>query len=83
MSNKCWDINLNCMAKATGNAYRPCPAFELKKSCWELEWEPFLQKLSAVQKETMGKLMKENCPKCPVYDSHQKKIDQKLKLFVS
>ena len=84
----CWDLKHDCMAKAEGEAKRPCPSFEQKKICWELDWTPFLQKVSNEQKEMMGKWLKENCPKCPVYDMHQAEIDAKIsticrKLFIS
>ena len=78
MNEMCWDLNPNCMAKAEGEAKQSCPGFEQKKSCWELDWKPLFQKVSAEQKEMMGKWMKENCPKCPVYDKHQDEINTKL-----
>jgi hypothetical protein len=67
------------MAKAEGEAKQPCPAFEQKIGCWELDWEPLLQKAPEEQKEMMGKWVKENCPKCPVYNVHQEEIDLKIK----
>ena len=79
MSQKCWDLNPNCMAKAEGEAKQPCPAFEQKIGCWELDWEALLQKAPAEQKDMMGQWVKENCPKCPVYSYHQEKIDMKIK----
>lgn len=81
MSEMCWDLNPNCMAKAEGSAKRPCPSFKLKKSCFELDWTPHLQKLSEEQKEMMRKDLKENCPKCPVYDKHQAEINSKINLI--
>ena len=79
MSEMCWDLNPNCMAKAEGEAKQPCPAFEQKIGCWELDWEPLLQKAPEEQKEMMGTWVQENCPKCPVYATHQDEIDQKIK----
>jgi hypothetical protein len=78
MSEGCWDLKHDCMAKAEGEAKRPCPAFAQKISCWELDWKPLLQKVSDEQKVMIGKWMKENCPKCPVYDKHQDEISAKL-----
>jgi len=78
MGEMCWDLNQNCMAKAEGEAKRPCPAFEQKIGCWELDWKPLLEKAPEEQKEMMGKWMKEKCPKCPVYDKHQDEINAKL-----
>lgn len=69
------------MAKAEGEAKRPCPSFEQKKSCWELDWKPLIQQSSEEQKVMMGKWMKENCPTCPVYDKHQDEINSKIKLI--
>jgi hypothetical protein len=81
MNRMCWDINPDCMAKAEGDAKRPCPSFQQKISCWDLDWQPLLQKISVEQREAMGKLMKERCPKCPVYSIHRKEIDQKMNSF--
>ena len=78
MNEMCWDLNPNCMAKAEGEAKQSCPGFEQKKSCWELDWKPLLEKAPEEQKEMMGKWVKENCPKCPVYDKHQDEINTKL-----
>ena len=78
MSEKCWDLNPNCIAKAEGEAKRPCPAFEQKIGCWELDWKPLLEKAPEEQKEMMGKWMTENCPECPVYDKHQAEVDAKI-----
>ena len=78
MSEMCWDLNQNCMAKAEGEAKRPCPGFEQKKGCWEFDWKPLIQQSSEEEKEMMEKWMKENCPKCPVYNNHQDAIDAKI-----
>ena len=78
MSEMCWDLNPNCMAKAEGEAKRPCPGFEQKKGCWEFDWKPLIQKSSEEEKKMMEKWMKENCPKCPVYNDHQDLIDAKI-----
>ena len=82
MSEKCWDLKPDCMAKAEGEVKRPCPSFEQKKSCWELDWEPHFQKLSEKQKEMMKKELKENCPKCSVYDKHRNEISAKLNALI-
>lgn len=78
MSEMCWDSNPNCMAKAEGDAKRPCPGFEQKKGCWEFDWKPLIQNSSEEEKKMMEKWMKENCPKCPVYNNHQDAIDAKI-----
>lgn len=82
MNEPCWDVNPHCMAKAEGEAKRPCPGFEQKKSCWELDWKPLLEKASEEQRVAMGKWMQENCPKCPVYPAHQAAIDQKISSII-
>lgn len=78
MSEKCYDMNPNCMAKAEGDSHRPCPAYEQKIGCWELDWKPMYANLPDEQKKQMGEWMKENCPKCPVYPSYQETIDGKI-----
>lgn len=78
MSQKCWDLNPNCMAKAEGNKKQPCPAYEQKIGCWELDWKPLFAKAPEEQKKMMKEWVKEGCPKCPVYDKHKDKIDTKL-----
>jgi len=67
------------MAKAEGDKKQPCPAYEQKIGCWELDWKPMLEKAPKEQREMMGKWVKENCPKCPVYDKHQTEIDAKIR----
>jgi len=66
------------MAKAEGDKKQPCPAYEQKIGCWELDWISMLEEAPKEQKEMMGKWVKENCPKCPVYDKHQTEIDVKI-----
>ena len=78
MNEMCWDLNPNCMARAEGDKKQPCPAYEQKIGCWELNWQPLYEKVSEDQKQMMVQWMKENCPKCPVYDKHQAEIDTKL-----
>jgi hypothetical protein len=70
------------MAKAEGEAKRPCPAYEQKIGCWELDWKPLLEKAPAEQKEMMGKWMRENCPRCPVYSKHQTEIAAKIQAII-
>lgn len=78
MGEMCWDLNPNCMAKAEGDKRQPCPAYEQKIGCWELDWKSMLEKAPKEQKEMMGKWVNESCPKCPVYDKHQAEIDAKI-----
>lgn len=78
MSEMCWELNPNCMAKAEGDAKRPCPAYEQKIGCWELDWKPLYENIPEEQKKMMEGWMKENCPKCPVYVTHQTEIDAKI-----
>jgi len=82
MGEKCWDLNQNCMAKKEGETKRSCPAYEQKIGCWELDWKPLLEKAPEEQREMMGKWVKDNCPRCPVYDKHQAAIDAKINLIV-
>jgi hypothetical protein len=78
MSEMCWDQNPDCMAIAEGDTKRPCPAYEQKIGCWELDWQVLMQKATEEQKKEMGQWMKEKCPKCPVYNKHQNELDQKI-----
>ena len=78
MSDKCYDLNPNCMAKADGDAKRPCPAYEQKIGCWELDWKPMYVNLPEDQRKQMGQWMQDNCPHCPVYSGHQATIDEKI-----
>lgn len=54
MSEKCYDLNPNCMAKAEGDAKRPCPAYEQKIGCWELDWKTMYVSLPEDQEKMMG-----------------------------
>jgi len=81
MSKMCWDLNPSCMAKAEGDKKRPCPAYEQKIGCWELDWKPLIQKVSQEQREMMGKWMQENCPKCPAFVGHEEQISSKIGLI--
>lgn len=78
MSNMCFDLNPNCLAKAEGEAKQPCPSFEKKISCWALDWKPLMENISEEQKKIMGEWVKENCPRCPVYGKHGSEIDAKI-----
>ena len=78
MNKMCWDLNPNCMAKAEGPAQRPCPAFEQKINCWELDRAALLQHATVEQKMMLKNYMKENCPKCPVYAFSREKVDKML-----
>ena len=66
------------MARAEGDKKQPCPAYEQKIGCWELNWQPLYEKVPEDQKQMMVQWMKEKCPKCPVYDKHQDEINAKL-----
>lgn len=78
MSEMCWEINQNCMAKKEGAEKQPCPAFEQKKNCFEIDRKPFLTQLSEEQKTMMTNWMKENCPKCAVYTRHQNEVSSMI-----
>lgn len=64
---KCWEIKENCLVKIEGPDKWPCPAFMQRKSCWEIDWRPFLQTLTEEQTLMIMKMMLENCPRCPVF----------------
>jgi len=81
MSGMCWEINPNCMAKKEGAEKRPCPAFEQKKNCFEIDRKPFLIQLSEEQKTKMTNWMKENCPKCPVHDRYPDEVTSLINSF--
>ena len=78
MGDKCYDINPSCMAKAGDEARQPCPAYEQKMGCFELDWIPMYENLPAEQKGQMVQWMKSHCPACPVYAIHQARIDAKI-----
>lgn len=78
MNKKCWEINPNCMAKAEGPGKRPCPAFEQKINCWELDRAALLNQATAEQKGMMKNWMQENCPKCPTYAVYGDEVDKMI-----
>ena len=80
MGEMCWELNPNCMALAEGEGKQPCPAYEQKIGCWELDWKPLFDKAPEDQRKMMGQWMKDNCPQCPVYDAHQGEISKKISL---
>jgi hypothetical protein len=76
---KCWEMKENCLAKIEGPEKWPCPAFAQKKSCWKIDWRPFLQTLSEEQSLMIMKMMLDKCPRCPVFATiHQEAIDRML-----
>jgi len=83
MSVACWDLNPNCRSKAEKASKEPCPPFEQKKSCWELDWKPFIKPLTYDEKLIIKEWRSENCPKCPVYKDHQVEIDIMIKSILS
>lgn len=81
MSEMCWEINPNCMAKKEGAEKQPCPAFEQKKNCFEIDRKPFLSQLSEEKKMMMTNWMKENCPKCAVHDKYPAEVTSLINSF--
>jgi hypothetical protein len=81
MSEMCWEINPNCLAKKEGAEKQPCPAFEQKKNCFEIDRKPLLTQLSEEKKVMMIKWMQENCPKCAVYGRHPEKVTSLINSF--
>jgi len=76
---KCWELKEDCLAKIEGPEKWPCPAFLQRKSCWEIDWRPFLQTLSEEQSLMIMKMMLDKCPRCPVFATiHQEAIDHML-----
>ncbi len=63
MSNACSVLNPDCIAKKGTT----CPAFTAHKNCWEYDWLPLFQKMSAEEKEQWKKYMTEKCPQCPAF----------------
>jgi hypothetical protein len=78
MSGACGDLNQNCRSKAEKASKEPCPPFEQKKSCWELDWKPFIRPLSEEEKMIIWEWRRDNCPECPAYKNHQVEIDLSL-----
>jgi hypothetical protein len=68
---KCWELKEHCLARIEGPDKWPCPAFVQNKSCWEIDWWPFLQTLSEEQSLMIMKMMLEKCPRCPVFATIQ------------
>ena len=81
MSEMCWEINPNCMAKKEGAEKQPCPAFEQKKNCFEIDRKPFMKQLSEEQKTMMTNWMKENCPKCVVDSNYHDEVSSMISSF--
>jgi hypothetical protein len=81
MGEMCWNLNPNCLAKKEGTTKKPCPAFEQKKNCWEVDRKPFLTQLSEEQKVMMKNWMKENCPKCQVYNNYHDEVSSMINSF--
>ena len=67
------------MAKAEGDAKRPCVPLTNKRS-GAGNWigNRCMWGSSEDQRKQMGQWMQDNCPKCPVYSSHQATIDEKI-----
>jgi hypothetical protein len=78
MSDRCFELNPRCMARAEGAAQRPCPAYEQKIACHKLDWKPMYEHLPAGHRLQMIDWMKIHCPVCPVYSMHRTIIDAKI-----
>lgn len=78
MGDKCFELNPACMARVEGDAGRPCPAYEQKIGCHELDWKPMYEHLPIEQRHQMVQWMKEHCPRCPAYPIHRVIVDAKI-----
>jgi hypothetical protein len=83
MSKACWELNPNCSAESREKAKVPCPAFQQKQSCWEIDWKPFMRPLSIEEKMIIWEWRSDNCPECPAYKNHPREIDQMIKSILS
>jgi hypothetical protein len=83
MSKACWELNPNCSSKSEEPVKTPCPSFEQKINCWELDWKPFIRPLSEEEKMVIWEWRRDNCPQCPAYKEYQREIDLMIKSILS
>ena len=78
MGDKCFELNPGCMARAEGDARKPCPAYERQIGCHEMDLKPMYENLTAEQRRQMRRWMQSHCPACPAYPGHRTIIDAKI-----
>lgn len=65
---KCWEMNETCPMRGQPRAGSTCPAYRKGVSCWEFDWQAFVEALPK-EKWDYWKAILEQCEPCLCYRS--------------
>ncbi len=78
----CWEMNPNCQrARLAGQNLTDsliCPAYDQKKSCWEIDWASYLKNKSESQKGFWKGFYNIGCRACPTCKHNQEEIENMI-----
>lgn len=83
MSAMCWEQNPNCFVKGQKQGESACNAYNENKGCWQIDWTFIVASLSDEEKARWKKIMKEQCPSCPVFSEHKDDLTTMIKIVLS
>ena len=83
MSAMCWEQNPNCFVKGQKQGESACNAYNENKGCRQIDWTFIVASLPDEEKARWKKIMKEQCPSCPVFSEHKDDLATMIKIVLS
>ncbi len=83
MSAMCWEQNPNCFVKGQKQGESACNAYNENKGCWQIDWTFIVASLPDEEKARWKKIMKDQCPSCPVFNEHKDDLATMIKIVLS
>ena len=83
MSAMCWEQNPNCFVKGQKQGESACNAYNENKGCWQIDWTFIVASLPDEEKARWKKIMKDQCPSCPVFSEHKDDLVTMIKIVLS
>ncbi len=83
MGAMCWDANPKCFVKGQKRGETPCPAYNENKGCWQVDWSFIITSLPDEERARWKKIMKEQCPACPVYAEHKDELTMTIHMVLA
>lgn len=83
MGSMCWEQNPKCFVKGLKHGESACPAYNEKKGCWQMDWSFIISSLPDEEKARWKKIMKEECPTCPVFAAHKDDLAMMIQIILA
>lgn len=83
MSGMCWEQNPKCSVKGQKHGESACPAYNENKGCWQIDWSFIISSLPDAERSRWKKIMKENCPSCPVFGAHKDELALTIQIILA